>query len=419
MDTSSPQPKTIKKSSDLRSAEISLSGSKSISNRLLIIRALSGTNFNLDNLSTSKDTVTLNALLEQAEGEYNTGHAGTTFRFLCSFLALQKGTQILTGSSRMLERPIGPLVAALQDLGFNITYQGKEGYPPLAIGEVQNKIGKKVAMDGSVSSQFLSSLLLIAPYLPDGLALEIQGELVSRPYLQMTLNLMERFGAKYTWNENTIEVEPGNYTGKDFFVEGDWSSASYLYLCLSLQEEGEIIVRGLEKDSLQGDSRIAEFAEKFGITTEYRNRELTIKKTDLALPPMVEFNLLEQPDLCQTLVAMCAGTGVQGIFSGLKTLKIKETDRVAALITEMKKLNVSFSPLPKQFSAKSEDTYYMLLGKVEQQEETIRIATYEDHRMAMAFAPLSKITPLEIENHMVVKKSYPDYWKDLELLGYI
>jgi len=409
---------SVIKISDKATADISLSGSKSISNRLLIIRALSGTDFELENLSSSKDTVTLNTLLQQEEDVYNAGHAGTTFRFLCSYLALQKGTQILTGSSRMLERPIGPLVKALLELGFNISYEGKEGYPPLKIGEATGEIKDSVAMDGSVSSQFLSSLLLVAPYLPHGLKLKIEGELVSRPYLQMTLNLIERFGAEYSWSDDTISVSPGSYKSMDFFVEGDWSSASYIYLCLSLQEQGEIIIHGLEEQSLQGDSRMAEFAEQFGISTSFGERKITITREKKQLTPLVEFNLIEQPDLCQTLTVMCAANNIQGIFSGLKTLKIKETDRVAALNTELAKFNVSFSPLPKQFSAKSDDTYYMLMGKVDKHDNKISIATYDDHRMAMAFAPLSKITPIEIEDHMVVKKSYPDYWKDLEKLGY-
>jgi len=410
---------SISKSSDKTHAVISLSGSKSISNRLLIIRALSGVDFTLENLSSSKDTVTLQNLLGQKEEIYDTGHAGTTFRFLCSYLALQKGTQILTGSSRMLERPIGPLVEALQALGFNISYEGKPGYPPLKIGEAQGEIGNAVSMDGSVSSQFLSSLLLVSPYLPKGIQLKIEGDLVSRPYLQMTLNLMERFGAKYNWEADTISVEPGEYTAMDFFVEGDWSSASYIYLCLSLQETGVIDIEGLEEQSLQGDSRMAEFAQHFNITTEYGERRVTLRKVTQDLPPLVEFNLIEQPDLCQTLAVMCAANNVQGIFSGLKTLKIKETDRVAALKEELAKFNVSFSALPKQFSAKSDDTYYMLIGGIAKQDAEVTIATYDDHRMAMAFAPLAKITPLKIEDFMVVKKSYPDYWKDVENLGYV
>jgi len=410
---------SISKHTDKAIAEISLSGSKSISNRCLIIRALSGTDFDLENLSKSKDTVTLDSLLNQNEDVYDAGHAGTTFRFLCSYLALQKGTQTLTGSARMLERPIGPLVKALKDLGFNISYLGKEGYPPLKIGEINNSIGDVVSMDGTVSSQFLSSLLLIAPYLPKGLKLNIEGDLVSRPYLEMTLKLMKRFGADYTFEGNSIQVLPGKYVGQDMFVEGDWSSASYLYLSLSMQEEGEIRILGLEEDSLQGDSKMSHYAEKFSITTVFEDRSVIIRKTNETLSPLLEFNLIEQPDLCQTLVAMCAGNGVQGIFSGLQTLKIKETDRVAALGQEMKKFNVSFSPLPKQFSSKSEDSFYMLNGKVERLEEEVSIATYDDHRMAMAFAPLSKITPLMIEDYMVVKKSYPDYWNDLEKLGYL
>ncbi len=410
---------SITKSADIPKAEINLSGSKSISNRLLIIRALSKKQFALENVSSSHDTVTLDNLLKHAGNIYDTGHAGTTFRFLCSFLALKKGTQTLTGSSRMLERPIGPLVDALKSLGFDIQYLGKEGYPPLQIGEAKGEIGQEVSMNGSVSSQFLSSLLLIAPYLPNGLKLKIDGDLVSKPYLLMTLNLMKRYGAHFSWDTNVITVEQGLYNAMDFYVEGDWSSASYIYLCLSLQNSGEIRINGLQENSLQGDSKIAEYAENFGIVTEYQNKAVLLKKAGSAIPPLVEFNLIEQPDLCQTLVAMCAAQGVQGIFSGIQTLKIKETDRIAALSKEMTKLNVSFVALPKQFSAKSADSYYMLNGKISPLDESLTILTYEDHRMAMAFAPLSKITPLGIENPLVVNKSYTNYWEDLAILGYL
>jgi len=410
---------SISKKEDISNAQISLSGSKSISNRILIIRALSGSDFGLENLSSSQDTTTLLQLLEQEGNTYDSGHAGTTFRFLCSYLALQKGSQKLTGSHRMLQRPIGPLVQALNSLGFDIKYLAKEGYPPLEIAEAKTGIGDTVSMDGSVSSQFLSSLLLIAPYLPNGLKLKIEGELVSRPYLLMTLKLMEEFGIKSIFQENEIIIEAGKYKPKDYFIEGDWSSASYLYLVLALQDSGSITIHGLLENSLQGDSKIAEYATKFGVRTEYNAKKIILNKSDEVLPPLVEFNLLEQPDLCQTLVAMCAAKGMQGIFSGLQTLKIKETDRIAALSTEMAKLNVSFVPLPKQFSPKSKDSFYMLNGKIETQENSVHIATYDDHRMAMAFAPLSKISSLTFEDPEVVKKSYPVYWEDLQTLGYL
>ena len=406
--------------SDPIDGHISLSGSKSISNRLLIIRALSGKNFQLSNLSTSKDTSTLDTLLSAKNCQsYDAGHAGTTFRFLCSYLALQEGEHILTGSDRMLQRPIGPLVDALRALNFSIDYIDREGYPPLRMHPKPEKIHDKVAIDGSISSQFLSSLLLISPYLPNGLKLEITGELVSKPYLLMTLQLMQKYGAEYNWLDNTIHIKPGGYVAKDIFVEGDWSSASYMYLALSLRQSGKIHIDGLSYDSIQGDAKIQDFALGLGIKTHFENNTaILIKEKGFELPPLVEFNLLEQPDLCQTLVAMCAGMGVQGIFSGLQTLAIKETDRTKALYTELKKLKVSFSPLPKQFSQKSTTQYFMLNGKIEKMEAPILIQTYEDHRMAMALAPLSNITSLIIEKPEVVNKSYPNYWNDMKVLGY-
>jgi len=413
------EPLHIDGQSGSEKVQVSLSGSKSISNRILMIRALAEHDFTITNLSHSQDTVTLEKLLSSQEEVLNAGHAGTTFRFLTSYLCLQDGCRTLTGSERMLERPIGPLVDALRSIGADISYLGKKGYPPLQITGPLQLTGNKIQISGQVSSQFLSSLLLIAPYLPGGLELEIIDELVSKPYLKMTLKLMEQYGASYEWNDATIYVSPGHYIAKEFSVEGDWSSASYHYIAVGLSDVKEAFIEGLKKDSIQGDAHIAGYAEQLGIATEYLETGIRIyKNLDHELPTIVEYKLIEQPDLCQSIACLCAGLGVSVMFSGLQTLHIKETDRIAALKNELSKLKVSFSKLPPKFSPKSDETFYMLQGKITKQEKIINIATYHDHRMAMAFAPLASITGLIIEDPAVVKKSYPDYWKDIAKYGY-
>lgn len=398
---------------------ISLTGSKSISNRILIIRALGEHTFPIENLSKSQDTLTLEKLLSSNEETLDAGHAGTTFRFLTSYLCLQEGKKTLTGSDRMLERPIGPLVDALRSVGADIEYLGKEGFPPLQISGPLSLTSNKISISGKVSSQFLSSLLLIAPYLSEGLELEILDDLVSRPYLEMTLKLMELYGASFTWENNIIKVQAGQYISKDFFVEGDWSSASYHYIAVGLSDVNEVVVEGLSENSIQGDARIVAYAKQLGIETQYVKNGIKISKdSSQTAPDIVEYNLIEQPDLCQSLACLCAGLGVSAMFSGLQTLHIKETDRIAALKNELEKFNVSFAKLPPKFSPKSDETYYLLQGKITKKESSTNIATYHDHRMAMAFAPLSSITKLTIEDPLVIVKSYPDFWNDMQKYGY-
>jgi len=403
------------------SGTVHLNGSKSISNRVLIIRALSGTQFNLENLSTSKDTSTLVELLDDHHDklEYDAGHAGTTYRFLTAFLALKMGKQILTGSDRMLQRPVGPLVQALNTIGANINYIDKPGFPPLMIESPDELTGGAVSIRGDVSSQFISALLLVAPYLSSGLKLHIEGELVSRPYLMMTVKLMEQFGASISMEDNEIIVKPGRYIAHDFYVEGDWSSASYLFEICSLAEQAKLTVTGLSQTSVQGDSKVLYYFNDLGVQSKFTDQTLHISKlNNFSAPEMLEFNLLEEPDLTQTLVCACAGLGVPSIYSGLKTLKIKETDRTAALRKELQKFSVFFNKLPPRLSGQSEEEYYILSEKIENGEETISIETYDDHRMALAFAPLALIRPINIIDPQVVVKSYPEYWEFLKNIGF-
>jgi len=379
----------LKEANKVIKGEITLTGSKSIANRVLIIKALCADEFEIKNLSASDDTVTLQKLLASDEETLNAHHAGTTYRFLTSYLATQQGNNILTGSERMKERPIGPLVDALKSLGADITYIEKDGYPPLQIGSSTNFIGGKVSVAASISSQFLSSLLLIAPTLENGLELELVGDLVSKPYLMMTLRIMEYFGVTHTWEGQVIKVKNQSYAAKVFFVEADWSAASYHYSIAALADEADITLHGLSENSLQGDSVIAAISKQFGVETTYSDNTVRLtKKADIAPPVFFEYDFLLCPDIAQTVSVMCAGLGVQGLFTGLQTLFIKETDRVAALQNELQKVGVFLSKLPAKFSKKSGNVYYMQEGKAASESVPV-FATYNDHRMAMAFAPLA------------------------------
>jgi 3-phosphoshikimate 1-carboxyvinyltransferase len=398
--------------------KITLSGSKSITNRALLIRALSGEKFEIENLSDSDDSVTMQQLLLQNEGEYNAGHAGTTFRFLTAFFAFQQGSQMLTGSDRMKQRPIKALVDALNDIGANITYAGVEGYPPLMINAPASTIKNKVTVSGTISSQYLSALLMLASTLPDGLALTIEGELVSRPYLMMTLDMMRDFGVTHTWIENTITVPPQKYIAKPYFVEADWSGASYHYSLAALADEANIELKGLSLHSMQGDSAIMKIGEKFGVNTSKVDDYtlLLTKKNDESLPKFIEYDFVEQPDIAQTIFAMCAGCGYHGLFTGLQTLYIKETDRINAFKTELAKVGVFLSKVPQKFKKKDDREFFMIEGELAF-NDTPSFDTYHDHRMAMALAPFALRHAVMINDAAVVSKSYPGFWEDLQELG--
>ncbi len=403
--------------------ELALNGSKSISNRALIALALANAQPAdwLSNLSTSKDTITLEALLRHDGDVFDAGDAGTTFRFLAAYLAIQPGRQTLTGSARMLERPIGPLVAALRTLGADIQYLGKEGYPPLLIGALDQTaaITREIRVAADVSSQFLSALLLISPYLPEGLVLIPEGPLVSRPYLEMTLKMMRFFGATVEWQGDTIEVLPGGYTPRALVVEADWSGASYWYAMAVLADELELRLHGLQSDSWQGDAALVPMMQRFGIQSTFENNTLVLTKSGQPMAPFFEQDFLECPDIAQTLAVVCAGLGKLGIFSGLETLSIKETDRIAALKAELGKVGVSFAKLPAHMNKRSPGkTFYQVQGQVAW-TATPRFATYGDHRMAMAFAALAMLGVVEIENPKVVAKSYPEFWEHLTKVGFL
>lgn len=397
---------------------IKLDGSKSLSNRALIIRALCDDDFEISHCASADDVETMKQLLASDDEVRDAHHAGTTFRFLCSYLTLQKGSQVLTGSERMQQRPIGALVDALRSIGADIEYVKHEGYPPLRIGELNKESYKnKVEVSAEISSQFITSLLLIAPSLPQGLEVTLVGDLVSRPYLEMTLKMMSYFGVEHEWTDQTISVKPQKYQARSIKIEADWSAASYYYIMAALSDATDLRLEGLDRDSLQGDSAIASVMEVFGITTTYEENAI-ILKTGGPEKQLLDHDFINDPDIAQSVAVACAGTGKPGVFSGLKTLKIKETDRIFALQKELAKVQVFFTLMPAKFAKNSQKEYYTVEGKAQKPDEVPDFDTYKDHRMAMAFAPLGMLFPVLVNEPDVVSKSYPGYWKDLQHLGF-
>lgn len=398
---------------------VQLTGSKSESNRALLIAALSMGKVEIKNLSEAEDTSTLQQELVKV-GTYTAkglltldiGPAGTAMRFLTGFLPLQQGEFLLTGSKRMKERPIALLVDALRHIGADIHYANENGYPPLHVSGPMQQKNKEVHIRGDVSSQYLSSLLLIASSLPKGLTLHIEGELTSRPYLNMTLNMLAEVGIKHQWEGNAIHIAPQQAEETTIYVEPDWSAASYWYAVVSLSALGtELYLPGLKAFSLQGDSTITQLMKHYGVASRFEEDGLKLTKVAPPCSP-THFDLRECPDLAQTLIVCSAALGINDRFSGLETLKIKETDRIVALQQELAKFGV------KLLKEHNSETYHLDTAKLSIPEKLV-VKTYEDHRMAMAFAPLSVLfKQVWIEDPDVVGKSYPDYWKHLELLGF-
>ncbi len=396
-----------------KGATIKLNGSKSISNRLLIIRALCGQDFAIENLSNAKDTTTLAELLAKvADGaELDAGAAGTTFRFLTAFLAFQEGSQILTGSQRMKQRPIKVLVDALRLLGADITYLEKEGYPPLKINKANYNGIDEIELPADVSSQYISALMLVAPYLSQGLKIKLKGEVVSLPYLLMTKNLVSHFGGGISYKDSCFTIQPSIYTARDFQVEGDWSAASYYYAIVAFEKPGyQIQLKGVGADSLQGDKAMVEIGEHFGVKTSFNGQLATLRKTHHEVNNNFDFDFVLCPDLAQTVSVMMAGLGVSGKLTGLKTLRIKETDRIDALRIELDKTRVVIDD-------HNQEDLFTQVGK-SNLIDTPEFDTYEDHRMAMSFASLAIFGEIQINEPDVVKKSYPEFWNDLRSIGF-
>ena len=369
--------------------EIDLPSSKSISNRLLIIKALCKDNFEIENLSDSDDTKILEEALNSSKKFIDINHAGTSFRFLTAYLSSKIGEEfILTGSDRIKERPIKELVSALRKMGAKIEYLEKEGFAPLKIIGTELK-GGQVQIDGGISSQFISAILLISPTLVNGIELKITSNLVSKSYILMTLELMKEFGIEWTWNNDVITIKKQKYKAKNYTVESDWSSACFWFQIASLSEKCTIKLSGLQQNSLQGDKRVIDILKSLGVSSVFENETLILTKNKQNSFSQ-QINLIETPDLYQALKCTLFAKNIATEFSGIQTLKNKETDRVTSTESELLKLKT-----------------------------TKIIETHKDHRMAMSFAPLClKFGELQINNSEVVSKSYPNFWNDLKKGGF-
>ncbi|QJD97165.1 3-phosphoshikimate 1-carboxyvinyltransferase [Mucilaginibacter robiniae] len=431
---------TVSRPNKTVKATIQLTGSKSECNRALVIEALSQGKVKVDNISDAADAVTLAGILRsqlvnenqeskiknqepvnnalalstitqntQQATEVNIGPAGTAMRFLTAYFALQPGEVLLTGTERMKQRPIGILVDALRQLGADITYAEKEGYPPLHIKGGFTQQTNQITIKGDISSQYITALLLVASRLANGLQLHIDGELTSRPYIEMTLSMLQQAGIQHTWTDNIISIAPQDFRETSIWVEPDWSAASYWYAVAALADEAELFLPGLTSYSLQGDSVITELMANFGITSQFKDGGVYLKKEPKPIVRKI-FDLKSCPDLAQTLIVVCAALGHEATFTGLETLKIKETDRIKALQNELAKMGVELVEKGQVYKLNCSQKFI---------PDHITIQTYEDHRMAMAFAPLALVIPqVEIEDAQVVEKSYPAFWQDFKKAGF-
>ena len=388
---------------------INISGSKSESNRLLTLRAYTSF-FNINNLSDSDDTKTMISSLKSHKEEINIGHAGTAMRFLTSYYSsILNSSKILTGSSRMKERPILILVEALNNLGADIEYIDKKGYPPI---KINGKLiyGNEIALPADVSSQYISSLMMLGVSINQGLKIKLSTKITSLPYIYMTKKIIERIGG-------IVDIKPDEIIIKqlvsnkipDQIVESDWSSASYFYSLVALSDSSDITLSSFFNNSIQGDSRIVDIYKQFGVETKFLNDKIYLKKNNIDLPDSISINLRDNPDLAQTIVVTCLGLGVNCKLEGLHTLKLKETDRLLALKREIEKFEVDCVTISNQS---------ITLKNNSKLKSGVSINTYDDHRMAMSFAPLSMINPIIIINPEVVSKSYLNFWNDLESLGF-
>ena len=408
-------------------AGICLPASKSISNRALILHALAHGRLTPCNLSDCDDTRVMVRALQGNPEHIDIMAAGTAMRFLTAYLSVTPGTRIITGTQRMQQRPIRILADALRQLGADIEYVGNEGFPPLRITGTELH-GNEISLAGNVSSQYISALLMIGAVLPEGLRLHLTGNIISRPYIDLTLRLMRDFGGHAEWTSaSSITVSPGGYRDVPFTVESDWSAASYWYQIMALKGYEErraghtaelangkgssgIELRGLFRHSYQGDSRGAEIFSRLGVHTEYTDEGVRLTHQGMPVARLEE-DMVDIPDLAQTFVVTCCLMNIPFRFTGLQSLRIKETDRIAALIAELRKLG---------YAVRSEqDSVLLWDGERCPADATPVIATYEDHRMAMAFAPACIVLPqIEIDEPQVVSKSYPAYWEDLKLAGF-
>ena len=385
---------------------IDLESSKSISNRLLIINQLCKKKFEIQNLSNAKDTKILNELLDsfKTKKDINCEDAGTALRFVIAFLATKEGIWKVSGSKRMHERPIKPLIDCLIELGAEIKYLEMEGFPPIEIQTKKLK-SKKLSLPGDISSQFISALLMVAPTIENGLTLEITSKVLSKPYIALTLDLMSEFGIEYTWENNLIKVEQQNYLAKNIKVENDWSAASFWYSFLALTKSGEIKIPNLYANSLQGDSVLSSIYLKLGIKTEFNKDSIVLHKTKNIVKELI-LDLSNHPDLALPIIVTCCGLGIKAQLMGLESLKIKESKRLECIKKELKKFNLISSVSDSSIKIKENQNIV---------QPTSIIECHNDHRIAMSIAPLCmKVDSIKFDDKEVVNKSYPKFWEDFD-----
>lgn len=386
---------------------VQLPASKSEANRALLIAALAGGKSDLRNLSEANDTQLLRKLLQSDSETVDAEDAGTVMRFLTAYYAITGQQKTLTGTDRMCQRPIKVLVEALRDLGAGIAYLGEEGYPPLQISGFKSSGKKHLTVRSDISSQYISALLMVAPLLPEGLELELDGKISSRPYIEMTLALMQHFGVDASFEGNTITVSHQKYQPTTFTVESDWSAASYWYSMVALALEADITLLGLREDSYQGDKAIVDIMRRLGVHTEIKQEGIRLTKKHGE--KRLGYDFSNCPDLAQTIVALCVALGVNLEMTGVESLRIKETDRIQALQIEVLGMGSSLEEI-------TSGVFQMKPSLLKHADQSIR--TYQDHRMAMAFAPLALLQPIRIQDPGVVRKSYPRFWDNLQKVGF-
>jgi 3-phosphoshikimate 1-carboxyvinyltransferase len=410
------EPVILKRGNKKLQGTFRLTGSKSISNRLLIMRALSGSKIKFDNLSESEDTNLLKFYLSFLDTCANsriamivdTRNAGTVMRFITAFAAIHEGKWLITGHERMKERPIAPLVNVLRQLGANIVFTEKEGFPPVkVIGTRLNS--KDVDIDARQSSQFVSALMLIAPYLSYGLMLNLKGKPVSRSYINMTTRLMQNANIDVETDTTSIKISPGDYHLKPMEIEPDWSSASYWYEMVALSDDADIFIEGLKDDSCQGDRIVADIFENFGVKTRFEKEGIRIYKEG-EVNNSFKFNFNDNPDIVPSVMVTCAALNIEASFSGINHLRLKESDRIEGLKNELAKIGAKLEKKGSEYLLTTSNS----LNNIKEAD----FDTYNDHRMAMSFAPLAlKINTVKICNPGVVRKSYPGFWKDINTFG--
>ncbi|QZT36350.1 3-phosphoshikimate 1-carboxyvinyltransferase [Halosquirtibacter xylanolyticus] len=391
---------------------VTLPASKSICNRALIINALSSTPIEIENISESDDTKVMLKALTFENNTVDIGHAGTAMRFLTAFFSQKEGEWIMTGSQRMKQRPIGVLVDALRDMGADISYMEKEGYPPLQINGKKLK-GGELSLDGSVSSQYISAILMLAPTLSEGIELTLTNRVISRSYIELTLNMMKHFGVDSTFEGNTVKISPQTYQAEEFLCESDWTGASYIYQIAALCENVDLTLPYLFKNSLQGDCAIIEWFEKFGVTTTETEKGLKLQKQGGFTENKLVLDFILNPDVAQTMAVLCGLLNIPFHFTGLETLKIKETDRIHALQVECGKMGMILTE-PVEGALAWDGTW-----DEDKKQDPCTFDTYKDHRMAMAYAAVGMFKhPIYINEPMVVTKSFPRFWDDMKNIGF-